>query len=220
MGLPTPPGTAPAERPVTRCRASVWKSGCRKSARRRLAACSPHHERHICELADGPRGCDPRRMSADPIDFVKVRFKVQRDDEGWPPVESEGLWAEPLGDDRYRVDNTPWFARNLAADDVVIAHAGSDGVLWATERAEWSGRLTIRVIPFRKGPLNGDRQAVLDAFEPLRVSGEGIEQYSIVALDVPSDADLASVKRLLREGEADGRWDYEESCVSDAWIEI
>lgn len=159
-------------------------------------------------------------MGRDQIDFVKVRFRLQKDDEGWPPVESEGLWAEPLGQHRYRVDNTPWFARNLAADDVVIALAGSDDALWATERAEWSGRLTIRVIPRSEGSLNGNRQAVLDAFEPLGVSGEGIEQYNMVALDVPSDADLAAVKGLLRAGEADGRWDYEEGCVSDAWMEI
>src|SRR4029077_13431760 len=99
-------------------------------------------------------------------EFVKVRFSLQRVD-GWPPVESEGVWAEPLGGDLYRVDNTPWFIPNLGADDVVKALAGSDGVLWAIERERWAGRLTIRVIPSRSGPLQGDRQAVLDAFSPL-----------------------------------------------------
>jgi Domain of unknown function (DUF4265) len=49
------------------------------------------------------------------------------------------------------------------------------------------------------------------------VPGEGIEQYGMVALDVPPDADLAAVKRLLREGERDGWWEYEESCTGDAW---
>jgi hypothetical protein len=152
--------------------------------------------------------------------FVKVRFKLQQDADGWPPVESEGLWAEPLGDDLYRVDNTPWFVRNLSADDAVLARAGSDGVLWAIERARWSGRLTIRIIPFKAGPIVGDRQAVLDAFEPLGVSGEGTQQYGLVALDIPGDVDLAAVKSLLRAGRQDGRWDYEEACVSDEWIAL
>jgi hypothetical protein len=49
------------------------------------------------------------------------------------------------------------------------------------------------------------------------VPGEGIEQYGMVALDVPPDADLAAVKRLLREGERDGWWEYEEGCTGDAW---
>ena len=149
--------------------------------------------------------------------FVKVRFNIVQDADGWPPVSSEGLWAEPLGGDRYRIDNTPWFVLNLAADDVVLARAGSDGVLWAIEKADWSGRMTIRVIPFRSGPLNGDRQAVLDAFAPLGVSGEGIEQYGLVALDLPPDADLRAVKAVLERGRSDGSWDFEEGCVSEEW---
>jgi hypothetical protein len=33
--------------------------------------------------------------------MVKVRFLLPREDDGWPPAESEGLWAEPLGEDRF-----------------------------------------------------------------------------------------------------------------------
>lgn len=151
--------------------------------------------------------------------FVKIRFKLVVDEEGWPPVVSEGLWAEPMGDGRYRIDNTPWFVPNLAADDIVMAD-DRDGKLWATGRVQWSGRLTLRVIPFPEGPLRGDRRAVLDSFAPLGVTGEGVEQYGIVALDVPADADLHAIKTLLLAGGADGRWDYEEGCVSDRWIDL
>ena len=153
-----------------------------------------------------------------PNSLVKVRFKLDQDEDGWPPVTSEGLWAEPLGEEKYRINNTPWFVRNLAADDVVIAVPAADGVLWATGRVQWSGRFTLRVIPAREGPLGGDLRAVVDAFKPFGVSGEGARQYGIVALDVPPDADLSSIKRLLRAGEADSRWDYEEGCIDDAWI--
>jgi hypothetical protein len=130
-----------------------------------------------------------------------------------------GLWAEPLGGGQYRIDNTPWFVRDLAAGDIVMA-ADEDGVLWATERVQWSGRLTLRVIPWLEGPLRGDRRAVLDLFAPLGVTGEGVARYGIVALDVPAAADLQAVKTLLLAGDADGRWDYEEGCVSDSWLEL
>lgn len=164
---------------------------------------------------------DVTRVPSRPDEFTKVRFALEVDADGWPPVSSEGLWAEPLGGDRYRIDNTPWFVRGVASDDVVSATADADGVLWATQGLSWSGRLTIRVIPSREGPLGGSLQGVLDAFEPLGVTGEGAEPaWPIVALDVPPDADLARVKALLRKGQADGRWDYEESCVSDEWNEL
>ncbi len=78
----------------------------------------------------------------------------------------------------------------------------------------------IPVLPFAKGPLRGDMQAVLDAFEPLGVTGEGIARYGVIALDVAPGVDLRAVMDLLVAGVADGRWDYEEGCVTDAWLAL
>jgi hypothetical protein len=150
--------------------------------------------------------------------FVKVVFELQVDGDGWPPAGSERLWAVLVGPGVVRIDNTPFFVPGLASGDLVRVHRDDDGVLLAGERLRWSRHCTIRVIPFRNGPLGGSRQRVLDAFAPLGVTGEGIERYGIVALDVPPGADLAAVKRLLRDGVRDGRWDYEEGCVGDAWL--
>jgi hypothetical protein len=59
-----------------------------------------------------------------------VRFGLVRDEDGrapvagWPPpVDSEGLWAKPVGEGRHRIANTPWFVRDLATFDVVDAFA-------------------------------------------------------------------------------------------------
>jgi hypothetical protein len=153
-------------------------------------------------------------------DRVKVRFRLVQD-EDWPPVESEGLWAEPLGGDRFRIDSVPWFVPNLAAEDIVEALAGSDDVLWAIRKIAHSGRLVVRVIPFRNGPLNGNLQAVLDVFAGLGVSGEGAgPAYQLVALDIAPDADLLAIVNRLRQGRDDGSWDYDEGCVTEAWLAL
>lgn len=153
-------------------------------------------------------------------DRVKVRFRLERDDGSWPPAESEGLWAEHVGGDEYRIDNSPWFVRNLSNGDVVGARAGVDGVLWATDHRQRSGRLTVRVIPRKGGPMDGDLQPLVDLFAPYRVDAEGFGQFRLVALDIPSDADLAAIKALLQRGEADGHWDYEEGCVNAEWTRL
>jgi hypothetical protein len=153
-------------------------------------------------------------------EMVRVVFRLDRDEDGWPPAATERLWATPVGKGMARIDNVPFFVRNLAWGDIVQTVDGPNGALWASARISWSGRCTIRVIPFSKGPLEGSREAVLDAFAPLGVGGEGIEQYGIVALDVPSDVDLAAVVRLLRQGARDGWWDYEEGCVGEDWLAI
>lgn len=108
--------------------------------------------------------------------------------------------------------------RGIASGDLIRVSCAEDGQLRAGERLRSSGHCTIRVIPFQAGPLTGSRQRVLDAFAPLGVTGEGIEQFGIVALDIAPDADIAAVQRLLCDGERDGWWDYEEGCIGDAWL--
>lgn len=150
--------------------------------------------------------------------LVKVIFELPSDGEGWPPAASESLWAVPVDPGIVRLANTPFFVRGVASGDVLRVRRDADGQLRAGERLEWSGHCTIRVIPFRNGPLAGSLQRVLDAFAPLGVTGEGIRQFGIVALNVPPGADIAAVKRVLRDGEDDGAWEYEEGCIGDEWF--
>ncbi|WP_201771811.1 DUF4265 domain-containing protein [Kutzneria albida] len=152
---------------------------------------------------------------------VRVRFLLQPSQDGWPPVDNEGLWGIPLTEgELVQVDNIPWFARNVAVGDIVRVSTSNNGTLWAMEKVSWSGACTIRVIPFPDGPLAGSRQAVLDVFSPLGVDGEGIEQFGMVALSVPPNVNLHEVKRLLHRGESEGWWEYEEGCIGDAWESI
>jgi hypothetical protein len=152
---------------------------------------------------------------------VKVRFALERDQDGWPPAESEALWAEPVSNGLYRLDNTPWFIRDVAADDIVSAEPDEQGVMWFQSVRERGGRLVVRVIPRGDGPLRGDRRAVIEAFEPLGVTGEGsATPVNLVALDIAPEAPLASIKALLQEGEDLGRWYFEEGSVSEVWREL
>ena len=149
--------------------------------------------------------------------LVVVRWNLVRDEdgrapvEGWPPpVESEGLWATPVGEGRYRVENTPWFAMTLATGEVVEA-VEHQGTRWVMGRTHWSGHSTVRV-------AHPDPAAVLDAFADLGVRGESAAPaYSIAALDIPPEADFRAIIARLRAGRSDGAWDYEEACVSTEW---
>lgn len=162
----------------------------------------------------------PVRHTVAMTDQVRVCFALEQDEVGWPPVTAERMWATPTSrDNAVVIDNIPFFVRGVACYDVVAVAPDAEGILWGHEQIRWSGNCTIRVIPFRDGPLHGDQQAVLDAFAPFGVEGEGVEQYGLVALNIPANADLTAVKRLLREGEEDKRWAYEEGCVGNAWEE-
>ncbi|MEU6713633.1 DUF4265 domain-containing protein [Nonomuraea sp. NPDC046802] len=150
------------------------------------------------------------------VDWVRVVFDLEPED-GWPPARIERLWAIRVGDDRARLDNIPFFARGFALGDVVAVAPDEDGVLWVKQAVEYSGNCTIRIIPAEGGRRVEVRQAVLDAFAPFGVKGEGIEQFGLIALDVPSAADIPAVKRFVIQGSEEGRWHYEEGCVTPEW---
>jgi hypothetical protein len=156
----------------------------------------------------------------DLVDRVKVRYELTPDEDGWPPVTAEELWAVRLSADVVRVDNVPWFVPGLALDDLVqVCDDGAD-VLRPVVKLRWSGNCTIRVLSLDKerDPL-ARMQALIDKFTPLGARGEATGQFGIVAFNVPPDADITAVKQLLVQGQLKGWWEYEEGCVGGAWDE-
>jgi hypothetical protein len=153
-------------------------------------------------------------------DLTHVIFDLEVQD-GWPPVSAERVWAEAVGEDLFRLRNAAWFVRGIAEDDVVRAATASDSE-WPvfTERVEWSGNLTIRVIPFTAGRLEGSQERVLDLMTPLGAHGEGAGIYPLVALTIPPSADRRPIHELLVRGAIEGWWEFEEGCVDDDWIAL
>ncbi|MGW4033952.1 DUF4265 domain-containing protein [Streptomyces sp. NPDC004838] len=150
-------------------------------------------------------------------DHVKVHFRMDMDEDGWPPVSVESLWAVDLGDGTVRLDNTPWFVRGVASGDIIKAELGGDGVLWAGETVQPSQNCTIRLIVLKDDGSAAARRSVLEVFHRLGTTGEGIERYGMVALDVPPEADLPQIRKVLEHGETKGWWNWEEGCVTAAW---
>lgn len=154
-------------------------------------------------------------------DLVRVRFTLERDDHGWPPVESEGLWAEPLGRSLFRLDNTPWFARGVAAGDVIEGRRDLELVWWFRRVRRRSGRLTVRVVNRSSNALVGEPPDVLSELADLGVVGETMRTpVAMVALDLAPEAPLREIKARLDAGVAAGRWYYEEGSVSRAWRQL
>lgn len=152
---------------------------------------------------------------------MKVCFPLDRDADGWPPVTSEGVWATECGADEYELANAPWFVRGVAFGDRVRAESDDDGVLWVEQRLAWSGRYTVRVIPLGDEPSTQQVQTIVDAFSRLGAECEGaLPSFKLVALDIPPTAQLTEIKSLLREGEEDGRWGYEEGCIDARWAAL
>ncbi|MET8182922.1 DUF4265 domain-containing protein [Streptomyces sp. NPDC005336] len=103
-------------------------------------------------------------------DHVKVYFRMEMDEDGWPPASVESLWAVELGDGTVRLHNTPWFVRGVASDDIVRVETDDEGVRWAGETVKASPNCTIRLIVLKDGGSAAARQSVLETF--LGTTGE------------------------------------------------
>lgn len=136
--------------------------------------------------------------------LVKILFHPNDDHY----TTTETLWAEPLGNDTYRLRNTPFYFYGASSDDIVRAAPGTDGLLEFREVVERGGSSSYRILV-----REGVEQARFDGFwQPLGEAGCSVERAAgrFYAVDVPSGTSVDQVIALLAKGEENGVWAWEE----------
>ena len=120
----------------------------------------------------------------------------------------ESMWALPLGSDRYRIENVPFYAYDLNYHDVVEARPSAPdlkpSVLKVLER---SGHRTIRVM-YQDIVSENDRMTYLASLRDMHVFFERCKARYF-ALDLEPEADVDEVCRRLDEWESAGILSYE-----------
>jgi hypothetical protein len=137
---------------------------------------------------------------------IKILFRLQVADE-WPDVDVEGMWAVPLGGDRFRLDNIPFHALGVSDQDVILAGHGDDSGIWFQEVVEPSEFSTLRIAVKDAE----DKEPARELFRKLGAESEGLRS-AIFALSIPRNA-LPRIMSEIEAGEASGRWDWEEGVI-------
>jgi hypothetical protein len=135
---------------------------------------------------------------------VKVLFEVKNEDG---TIEIESVWATPVPDG-YKVDNIPFYARDVACNDVVAVKADEDGALRYAGLRVASGHSTIRL-------WFANEATVAPVREHLRTMGcsSELDLSRLVAVDVPPSVPYPGVRVYLDAQEAAGIFEYEEACL-------
>lgn len=128
-----------------------------------------------------------------PPEHVKVVFDLA----GHEHVASESLWARPLPDGTFELDNVPFFVRAIACGDVVETEQ-RDGCHWFVRVARLSGNSTVRFF-FDDAGLD-----LTEAMRPFRELGcgweggqGGVRGAQSAAVHVPAAVDFAKVYTLV-----------------------
>jgi hypothetical protein len=122
----------------------------------------------------------------------------------------ESLWTISLGNDLYKLDNIPFFAKNISCDDICSVEI-VDGVYYFNDLIEESQNSTVRLI------INNDisKNDIGILFENIKCEWEGLKDRNYIAINVPSNVNYETVNLLLLDGVKNNFWDYEESCLSE-----
>jgi hypothetical protein len=137
---------------------------------------------------------------------VKILVHTKAED-GYPPEEWEGLWAIPIGGGRFKIDNIPFYAKNLSCDDIVAA-SNEGGEYIFTSIVEPSENSTIRVVIYDLD----DEKNVRDFLVALGCSIEAVGTPGLIAINIPKTA-MNNALKFLENAFSDQRLDFEEGAL-------
>jgi hypothetical protein len=110
----------------------------------------------------------------------KLQFALEMDGD-WPPVSSEAVWCVPEGT-RFKLQNAPFFIKGLAVNDVFEAAPDPvNGHIFEFQVTRPSEHCLVWLLNNTDAPAD----SVLAPLRELGCSTEGLERFSLYAIDVP-----------------------------------
>lgn len=132
---------------------------------------------------------------------AKVLFRVPSHDPDDDTAVVESLWAFDLGEDRYKLDNLPYFAYSVSCGDTVYAPFDEyEGFPAFREVVVKSGNRTVRLYfdqPFEEG---NETDSVLCSLLELGCEYEGASKH-FFCLNIPPTAAFDAVVEFLIESQ-------------------
>lgn len=145
---------------------------------------------------------------------AKVLFRVPNEDGS---AEVETLWATRVGDDNYRIDNSPFWAYGVSWQDVVFAPFSDDeGFPTFQSVVTKSGNRTFRVIFDPPVADSNESDKVLQGLVALGCSYEGMNP-KYVSVNIPTSVALDAVQSYLVAKEA--KWEYADPTYASLFPE-
>jgi len=139
---------------------------------------------------------------------VKILFELEQDEDGYPTEKWESLWALPLEDGTFKIDNIPFYVPLLSCDDIVKARKHGDEYLFKAIH-EHSKNSTIRMIIYDIDSVENIRKRLTELGCDVEKSGTS----GFIALNIPAMAQIEKLMGYLEEGHNLDLWDYEEASL-------
>lgn len=138
----------------------------------------------------------------------KVIFRLEKDEDDYPPNDYEGLWATPVENGHYSVDNIPFFVRDISPGDI-ISIKDEEGKLFFDSVVAASTSSVIRVIVYDEGNV----PMLRDSLHNLGCETEQSHIANLISVEIGQEVDFDTVTHFLNEGENRDEWEYETASI-------
>jgi len=149
-----------------------------------------------------------KAMSSSEENSVRITFRLDRDEDGYPPSDWERLWATRLPDGSYEIDNLPFYVRDISLGDRVSAKYIS-GELHFEKLLIPSRNSIVRVLVKRTDQVEFFRAAL----RAMGVESEVSDLPRMFAALLPPDINVHKVLEFLDERADSGEISFEEAAV-------
>ena len=141
------------------------------------------------------------------------KIKIVLPEADWHQFAAETIWANPIGNGKYILENSPLFANDLSYKDIVYAQyeEKEEGFPVFKKVIESSKHSTYRIF-FSKEKNLDEFEKYFDALFKIGCTYEGIHSTHF-SVDVPAETDVMKAFDFLKKGEEDGIWFFESSHI-------
>jgi len=149
-----------------------------------------------------------------PTSNVKVLFRTLEDD-GTANVET--LWATNIGEDKYKIDNLPFYAYGVSWQDIVFAPFDqSEGFPTFQRVVSKSGHRTVRIIFDSPVEDGNPSDQLLQGLASRGCTYEGASRRYL-SIDVPPDVKLEAIRQYLIDNDA--IWEHADPTYDELFAE-
>ncbi|MDR7134397.1 hypothetical protein J2X06_001581 [Lysobacter niastensis] len=129
----------------------------------------------------------------------KLQFSLEIDGD-WPPISSEAVWCDLVGAS-FQLRNAPFFIKGLAVNDIFEAEPDPvNGHIFEFQVTEPSDHSLIWIL----NNTQVDADPILAQLRDIGCSTEGLQRFSLYAVDVPPHVPDQELNTLLDTAESTG----------------
>lgn len=143
------------------------------------------------------------------MSLLKIHFRLDQDEDGYPSVAVESMWAKMDADvSGFTLDNIPFFVREATMGDTVTA-TQEDGLYWFDQVVLRSGNSLLRAVFFDHACIDTVSESLIE----MGCGTEYLREHNLMAINVPISVRLTQVQSYLRVLADAGKIDYEEPLL-------